>query len=157
MVSCYCIYCYSYCEASVTVFERHEWTRIGTWHSFITAVLGTLMGVDFMEPVIGRNASFWTLSNVEIFDFDADDSVVDPYSRCGRIVPMYTFFKTFSAARRWVIASFLSKASLLIAFISVLLMCVIQIYLLLKVIPQYIALSVCCSSVSSNIIFMGCD
>ena len=32
------------------------------------------MGVDFMDPVISRNASFWTLSNVKITDFDADDN-----------------------------------------------------------------------------------
>ena len=36
-------------------------------------------------------------------------------------------------------------------------MCVFQVYLLSKVIPRYVALSVCCSSVSSNIIFMGFD
>ena len=60
------------------------------------------MGVECMDPVISRNAWFWTLSHVEIADFDADDSVVDPYSRCGRIVPMYTFFKTVSAAGHWV-------------------------------------------------------
>ena len=31
-------------------------------------------------------------------DFDVDDSVIDPYSRCGRINPIYTFFKAVSAA-----------------------------------------------------------
>ena len=52
-------------------------------------------------------------------------------------------------------ASFLSKANLRLAFASALLMCVFQVCLLSKVIPRYVALSVCSSSVSSNIIFMG--
>ena len=42
-----------------------------------------------------------------------------------------------------------------LAFASALLMCVFQVCLLSKVIPRYIALSVCSSSVSSNIIYMG--
>ena len=50
-------------------------------------------------------------------------------------------------------ASFLSKANLRLAFASALLMCDFQVCLLSKVIPRYVALSVCCSSVSSNIIF----
>ena len=88
---------------------------------------------------------------------DADDSVVDPYSMCGRIVPIYTFLNTFSEAPHWVPASFLSNANLRLAFASALLMCVFHVCLLSKVIPRYVALSVCCSSVSSNIIFMGFD
>ena len=47
-----------------------------------------------------------------IADLDADDSVVDPYSRCGRIVPIYMFLNTVSAAPHGVTASFLSKANL---------------------------------------------
>ena len=117
----------------------------------------TFMGVDFMDPVISRNAWFCTLSNVSIPDLDADDSVVDPYSRCGRIVPIYTFLNTISTAPHWVPVSFLSTANLRLAFASVLLMCVFQVCLLSKVIPRYVALSVCCSFVSSNIIFMGLD
>ena len=46
------------------------------------------MGVDFMDPVISRNAWFCTLSNVYIADLDADDSVV------GRIVPIYIHSST---------------------------------------------------------------
>ena len=88
---------------------------------------------------------------------DADDSVVDPYARCGRIVPIYTFLKTDSAAPHWIPVSFLSKANLRLALASALLMCVFQVCLLSKVIPRYVALSVCCSSVASNIIFMGFD
>ena len=64
------------------------------------------MGVDFMDPVISRNAWFCTLSNVLIADLDAYNSVADPYSRCGRIVPIYTFLNTVSAAPHWVPASF---------------------------------------------------
>ena len=41
----------------------------------------TLIGVYSMDPVISRNAWFPTLSNVSITDFEADDSVVDPYPR----------------------------------------------------------------------------
>ena len=52
---------------------------------------------------------FVHLSNVFIADFDADDSVVDPYSRCGRIVPIYTFLNIVSVAPHWVPASFLSN------------------------------------------------
>ena len=53
----------------------------------------TLMYVYFMDTVISRNAWVLTLSNVYIIaDFNAADTVVDPYCRCGRIVPMYTFF-----------------------------------------------------------------
>ena len=88
---------------------------------------------------------------------DAGDSVVDPYSRCGHIVPIYTLLNTVSAAPHWVPASFLSKAILRLAFASALLICVFHVCLLSKVIPRYVALSVCCSSVSSNIIFMGFD
>ena len=88
---------------------------------------------------------------------DADDSVVDSYSRCGRIVPIYTFLNTISAAPHWVPASFLSKANLRLAFASALLMCIFQVCLLSKVIQRYVALSVCCSSVSSNIMFMGLE
>ena len=83
----------------------------------------------------------------------ADDSVADPYSRCGRMVPIYTF-NTVSAAPHCVPASFLSKANLRLAFASALLMCVFQVCLLSKVIPMYVALLVSSSSVSSNIIFM---
>ena len=74
-----------------------------------------------------------------------------------RIVPIYTLFNTVSAAPHWVPASFLSKANFHIAFASALLMCVFHICLLSRVIPRYVALSVCCSSVSCNIIFMGFD
>ena len=88
---------------------------------------------------------------------DDDDSAVDPYSRCGRIVPIYTFLNMVSVAPHWVSASFLSKANLRLAFASALLMCVFQVCLLSDVIPRYVALFVCCSSVSSNIIFMGFD
>ena len=88
---------------------------------------------------------------------DADDSIVDPYSRCGCIFPIYTFINTVPSAPHWFPVSFLSKANLRLAFSSALLMCVFQVCLLLKVIPMYVALSVCCSSVSSNIIFMGFD
>ena len=84
--------------------------------------------------------------------FDADDSVVDPYSRCGRIVPIYTFLNTVSAAPHWVPASFLSKANLRLALASALLMCVFQVCLLSKVFPRCVALSV-----SSNIIVTGFD
>ena len=84
-------------------------------------------------------------------------SVVDPYSRCGRIVLIYTFLKTVSAAPHWVPAHFMSKTNLRLAFASALLMCVFQVCLLSKVISRFVALSVCCSSVSSNIIFMGFD
>ena len=87
---------------------------------------------------------------------DADDSVVDPYSRCGRIVPIYTFLNTVSAALHWVPASFLSKANLRLSVSSALLMCIFQVCLLSKVIPRYVALYVCCT-VSSNIISMGFD
>ena len=118
------------------------------WIAVVSSI--TLMGVDFMDPVISHNAWFCTLSNV-----DADDSVVDPYSRCGRIVPIYTFLNTVSAAPHWAAASFLSKANLRLSFASALLMCVFQVCLLSKVIPRYVALSVCSSSVSSNIIFIG--
>ena len=90
-------------------------------------------------------------------DFDADDIVVDPYSRCGLIVPIYTFLNIASAAPHWVPACFLRKANLRIAFASALLMCVFQVCLLSKIIPRYVALSVCCSSVSYNMIFMGFD
>ena len=100
---------------------------------------------------------FVTLSNVYIADLDADDSVVDPYSRCSHIVPIYTLLNTASTAPHWVPASCLSKANLPLALASALLMCVLQVSLLSKVIPRYVALSVCCSSVSSNIIFMGFD
>ena len=88
---------------------------------------------------------------------DAEDSVVDPYYRCGRIVPIYIFLNTVSAAPHWVPASFLSKANLRLALASSLLMCVFRVCLLSKVIPRYVALSVCCSSVSSSFIFMGFD
>ena len=52
---------------------------------------------------------------------------------------------------------FQSKANLRLAFASTLLMCVFQVCLLSKVIPRYGARFVCCSFVSSNIIFMGFD
>ena len=88
---------------------------------------------------------------------DADDNVVDPYSRCDRIDLIYTFLNTFPVAPHWVPVSFLNKANLRLAFASALLMCFFQVCLLSKVIPRYVALSVYCSSVSSNIIFMGFD
>ena len=125
------------------------------WITVVSSI--TLMGVDFMDPVISRNAWFYSLSNVYISDLDADDSVVDPYSRCGRVVPIYTFFNTVSAAPHWVPASFLSKVNFRLAFASALLMCVFQVCLLSKVFLRYVALSVCCSSVSSKIIYMGFD
>ena len=52
---------------------------------------------------------------------------------------------------------FSEMANLHLAFVSALLMRVFLVCLLSKVIPRYIALSVCCSSVSSYIIFMGFD
>ena len=112
------------------------------------------MGVDFMDQVISSNAWFCTLSNVWIADLDAADSVVDLYYRFGRIVPIYTFFNIGSASLHWLPASFLGKANLRLAFTSALLMSVFQVCLLSKVIPMYVALSVCCSSVSSNIIYI---
>ena len=53
---------------------------------------------------------------------DADDSVVDPYSRCGRIVAIYTILHTVSAVPHWVPDNFLSMANLRLAFVSALLM-----------------------------------
>ena len=91
-----------------------------------------------MDPVISCNAWLCTLCNVYI----ADDCVVDPYSRCGHIVPIYTFLKTVSAAPHWVPARFLSKGNLHLAFASALLMCVFQVCLLSKVIPRYVAVCV---------------
>ena len=70
---------------------------------------------------------------------------------------IYTFLNTVSAAPHWVPASFLSKANLHLAFASALRMCVFQVCLLSMVFPRYVSLSVCCSSVSSNIIFMDFD
>ena len=63
------------------------------------------MGVYFMDPVISRISWFCTLSMCRLQIFDADDSVVDPYSRCGRIALMYTFVKIVSA--HWFPASFI--------------------------------------------------
>ena len=57
----------------------------------------------------------------------------------------------------WHPLGFLSKANLCLAFASALRMRVYQVCLLSKVIPRYFPLSVCCSSVSSNIILMGFD
>ena len=59
----------------------------------------TLMGVDFMDPVISRNAWCCALSHVYIADFDADDSVVDPYSNnmvvlFRYIIPQHCFCST---------------------------------------------------------------
>ena len=54
-------------------------------------------------------------------------------------------------------SQFSEMANLRLAFVSALLMRVFQVCLLSNVIPRYIALFVCCSSVSSNIIFMGFD
>ena len=90
---------------------------------------------------------------------DDDDSVVDPYSRCGRIVPILYILQHCFSCTHLVSASFLNKANLRLAFASAsaLLMCVFQVFLLSKVIPRYVALSVCCSSVSSNFIFIGFD
>ena len=137
------------------MFGRHGWARISTLYGFNTVVVVsrlqlvvlmsllllsgwiavvssiTLMGVYFMDLVISRNAWFCTLSN-------ADDRVVDPYSRCGRIVPIYTFLTTVSAAPHWVPASFLSKSNLHIALASALLMSVFQVCLLSNVIPRYV-------------------
>ena len=79
------------------------------------------LAVDFINPVISRNDWFWTLSKVKIADFDADDNVVDTCPWCGRIVPIYTLFKTVSAAPHWVPASFVSKANMRLAFVSALL------------------------------------
>ena len=106
----------------------HSFPHWMIWIAVVSSI--TLMGVDFMDPVISRNAWFCTLSNVLISDLDADDSVVDPYSRCGRIVQMYTFLNTVSTAPHWVPASFLSKANLRLDFASALLMCVFQVCLL---------------------------
>ena len=60
------------------------------WPSEEIAVVSsiTLIGVDFMAPVMSLIAWFWTLSSMYSVDFDADVNVVDPYSRCGRIAPM---------------------------------------------------------------------
>ena len=79
------------------------------WIAVVSSI--TLMGVDFIDPVISPNAWFCTLSNVQIADLDGDDSAVDPYSRCGRIVPIYKFLNTVFTAPHWVPASFLSKAN----------------------------------------------
>ena len=67
----------------------------------------------------------------------------------------YIHSSTLILQHPWVPASFMSKANLRLAFASALLMCVFQVCLLSKVIPKYVAMSVCCSSLSSNIIFMG--
>ena len=67
-----------------------------------------------------------------------------------RYIYIYILSNTVSTTAHWVPASFLSKANLRLVFASALL-----IRLLSKVNPRYVALSVCCSSVSSNIIFMG--
>ena len=61
---------------------------------------------------------------------DADDNVVDPYSRCGRIIPIYTFENTVSAVHHWVPTSLPSKANLRLVFASALLMYVFQVCLL---------------------------
>ena len=42
------------------------------WIAVVSSI--TLLGVDFIDPVIIRNAWFCTLSNVWIADFDANDT-----------------------------------------------------------------------------------
>ena len=48
MVSCYCRYCCSYCEASVSVFGRHGWARIHTLYGFNTVVVVGLLQVGVL-------------------------------------------------------------------------------------------------------------
>ena len=49
LVSCYCRYCRSYCEASVSVFRRHGWARIRTLYGFNTVVVCLLQVVVLMN------------------------------------------------------------------------------------------------------------
>ena len=49
LVSCYCRYCCSYCEVSVSVFGRHERARISTLYGFNTVVVGLLQIVVLMN------------------------------------------------------------------------------------------------------------
>ena len=50
LVSCYCRYCCSYCEASVSEFGRHGWARISTLYGFNTVVIvGPLQVVALMN------------------------------------------------------------------------------------------------------------
>ena len=80
-----------------------------------------------------------------------------PHSKCGRIVQMHTFFKTVSSVPHLVPANFLSKTNLRLAIASPLRRCVFEVYLVSMVIPMYVALSLCCSLLSSNTIFMWFD
>ena len=72
--------------------------------------------------------------------FDAGDSVVDLYSSCGPIFPMYTLFETVSLVPHLGLASFLNKANLHLAFASTLLICIFQVCLLSKAVPRYVAM-----------------
>ena len=101
LVSCYCRYWCSYCEASVSVFGRHGWARKSTLYVFNTVVVVGLLQV--------------------------------------------------------VVVGLLQVVVVGLLQVVVRMVCVFQVCLLSKVIPGYVALSVCCSFVSSNIIFMGFD
>ena len=50
LVSCYCRYCCSYCEAFISVFGRHCWARISTLYGFNT-VVGPLQVVVLLNEV----------------------------------------------------------------------------------------------------------
>ena len=69
---------------------------LSDWIAVVSSMI--LIGVDRIDPVISINAWFYTLSSVYFDVFDDDEHVVDPYSRCGRIVHMYTFYNSASTA-----------------------------------------------------------
>ena len=60
LISCYCRYCCSYCEASVNVFGRHWWDRISTLYGFITVVVVGLLQVvvGLLQVVVLMNEAF---------------------------------------------------------------------------------------------------
>ena len=115
------------------------------------------MGVYFMDPVINCYAYgfvlylmcrllIWMLMTVLI--------------RTPGVVVLFRYIHSSTLFLQHLIGFqpvLLSMANLRVAFASALLICVFQVCLLSKVILRYVALSVCCSSVSANIIFMGFD
>ena len=90
-----------------------------------------------MQPVAILSALFCIVCNLSMFDCAiVGDHMVEAYSSMGRVIALYVVTRVSFCWPQLVYVRFLSMFSVLFAFSSVLLMCVVYVCCVSKVTPK---------------------
>ena len=99
-------------------------------------VSSSIIGVDFMAPVMMRVAWFCTLLSRSKLDLAVVPHAVMPYSSTGLTLPVYSLLRVTVSAPHVVPANFFVRASHTLALASAFSVCCFQVSRLSKVTPR---------------------